>query len=41
MSISRDGNTEYVSNEPTFEEKAVRLEEEIKKQLEQDPHRLE
>ncbi len=41
MAISRDGNTEYVSNEPTFEEKAAKLEEEIKKQLEQTPAPLE
>ncbi|MEE8268817.1 MAG: hypothetical protein V3R23_02275, partial [Nitrospinaceae bacterium] len=41
MAISRDGNSEYVSNQPTFEEKAARLEEEIKKQLEQTPAQLE
>ena len=41
MAISRDGNSEYVSNEPAFEEKAARLEEEIKKQLEQTPEQLE
>ncbi len=40
MAISRDGNTEYESNEPTFEEKTARLEEEIKKQLEEDPSKL-
>ena len=41
MAISRDGNTEYVSSEPTFEEKTAKLEEEIKKQLEQNPAQLE
>ena len=41
MAISRDGNSEYVSNEPAFEEKAAKLEEEIKKQLEQTPDQLE
>jgi hypothetical protein len=41
MAISRDGNSEYVSNQPTFEEKVARLEEEIKKQLEQTPAQLE
>lgn len=40
MSISRDGNTEYESNEPTFEEKTARLEEEIKQQLQEDPSKL-
>ncbi|MDH5459399.1 MAG: hypothetical protein OEY26_11870, partial [Nitrospinota bacterium] len=41
MAISRDGNSEYISSEPTFEEKAAKLEEEIKRQLEQTPARLE
>ena len=40
MAISRDGNTEYESNEPTLEEKTVRLEEEIKRQLAEDPSKL-
>ncbi|TDJ50054.1 MAG: hypothetical protein E2O44_04690 [Nitrospina sp.] len=40
MGISRDGNTEYESNEPTFEEKTARLEEEIKQQLQEDPSLL-
>ena len=40
MAISRDGNTEYESKEPTFEEKAARLEEEIKQQLQENPSKL-
>ena len=40
MAISSDGNTEYESKEPTFEEKTARLEEEIKKQLKEDPSKL-
>ena len=40
MAIRRDGNTEYESNEPTFEEKKERLEAEVREQLAQDPTTL-